>query len=218
VITGNDFIENGKINREMTETDDKQEHSEPQGTSREFGVLHERVVNMLKQSPIMEDPTHSEQVREFILRIKPDASEELQIAGLAHDIERAVDPRILQVEGESYEEYKQRHAERSAQITAQMMREIGYEEDAVGRVSAIIGIHEIGGGEEGDTLRDADSLSYFSNNIEPYIRRNGVQKARMKVKLMYQRMGEKAKQMVKSMEFSDEARKVVDSVVEEPFV
>jgi hypothetical protein len=178
-----------------------------------FQKLHKRIVEIIHNSPIEEDPSHSEQVWKFVLEIDPNVSEELQIAALAHDIERGVPPRSEKLEGETYGDYKHRHAQRSADITAHLMSQLNYSKKSVDKVQKFIESHEVGGDEETDILRDADSASYFANNISSYLKRNGVERTREKIKFMYDRASVKTKNIIKKLEYSDNVQALIDQVI-----
>ena len=68
-------------------------------------ILEKEIECIIKNSPIPTDPIHSKKTREWVLKLKPYASEELQIAALAHDIERGF--RGKKVEFETYDDYKE---------------------------------------------------------------------------------------------------------------
>ena len=53
--------------------------------------------------------------------------------------------------------------------------------------------HEDGGDEEANIIRDADSLSYFEDNFDGYLKECGVERAKRKVEYMFGRMSENGK-------------------------
>ena len=53
-------------------------------------AIEQEIEHILSHSRIPEDRLHAKNVKEWILRLKPDADWALQIAALAHDIERAL--------------------------------------------------------------------------------------------------------------------------------
>lgn len=55
--------------------------------------LKKKIEKIIKNSLVPEDPIHSKNTLEWLLKLKPDADEALQIAALAHDIERAIEKR-----------------------------------------------------------------------------------------------------------------------------
>lgn len=181
--------------------------------SNKIGRLKREIKKIIERSPIATDPAHAVQVLKFVLEMKPHASEELQIAALAHDIERGVAPRSRSNEGESYESYKKRHAKRSARITVEILQNHGYSKTSIDKVRKLIEIHEEGGSKEADILRDADSISYFDTNIDYYLELYGSKKTQDKIKFMYERASKRAKERINKLEFSKEAQKLMKEVI-----
>jgi len=56
---------------------------------------------------------------------------------------------------------------------------------------------------ETSILTDADSLAYFDYNVPSYLKRNGEERAKEKIKFMYDRLSEKAKNLVKEIKYID---------------
>jgi len=171
-------------------------------------MIQNKISDIVKNSPIEEDPKHSILTRKWLLKICPDASEDMQIAALAHDIERAVPPRIRGIPGENYDQTKQRHAKRSADIAAKIMEEIGFIKEDIAKVKHLIENHEVGGDKESDYLRDADSIAYFEYNVNLYFKRNGAEKTKDKIMFMFGRCSERAKKMIQQIDFKPEIRKL----------
>ena len=92
----------------------------------------------IKLKRIMErtkELAHGEETKDWLLRIDPNANWQLQISALAHDIERAVPAiegmtpeRSTREETETYDDYKAKHAKRSAIIVEHIMKLDGFEE------------------------------------------------------------------------------------------
>ena len=73
-----------------------------------------------------EDSIHSKNTLQWLLRLKPDADEGLQIAALGHDIERAIEERkVKRQDFEDYDAFKQAHARDSASILRKLMLDNG---------------------------------------------------------------------------------------------
>lgn len=176
--------------------------------------LKKEIAQTTEKSQNEEDPGHSESTLKWLLKLNPDATEEQQIAALAHDIERGVPPRTNQREGETYEEYKERHAKRSAEITAELMQKHGYSKESIQKVKQLIKKHEVGGTPETDEIRDADTLSYFDWNIDFYLKREGYEKTEEKIKFMYGRASERAKKEIRKLDFSPEVKEAFEAVVD----
>ncbi len=55
-----------------------------------FNLVKKEIKELLLKSPLKFDPVHSALTLKWLLKLKSNADEALQIAALAHDIERAV--------------------------------------------------------------------------------------------------------------------------------
>lgn len=133
-----------------------------------FYLLKNRILKIIKKSKIKTDYIHALSTYKWILHLNPHASDELLIAGLAHDIERAFTQKKTRRNNEKYEEYKKRHAKQSAIIIADLMKIFKYKASSIKQVNNYVEKHETGGDSETNFLMDADSISYFENNIEPF--------------------------------------------------
>jgi hypothetical protein len=178
-----------------------------------FQKIQKEIREITKKSGIEEDARHSILTHEWLLKLNPDVSEELQIAALAHDIDRAVRPRVLITDGESYDGYKQRHAKRSAELIAKLMRVCKYSPGSINKVKRLVALHEVSGDEEIDLLRDADSIAFFDYNINFYLRRKGADITKEKIVFMFARASNRAKQVIKELEYSPDVKEVFDSVL-----
>lgn len=150
------------------------------------------------------DPTHSKLTLQWVLKLKSDADEALQIAALGHDIDRAVEKRRVKKENfEDYEEYKREHAKESAKIVCEILEKHGFKKDFIKKVRFLIENHEVGGSKEADTLKEADSLTFFSFDIYHYLKDRGNDKTKKKIRFMYKRLSEEAKKLVNQIKFKD---------------
>lgn len=115
---------------------------------------------------------HGINVADICLLIKPDLSEALLIAAVGHDWDRSCgDKRVVQTDfpdtKAGYAEYKKQHAQNSANLFCEVMKEF-YEPDLVAKVYQLILLHEVGGSGDLEILDRADGLGFFmarsSNN------------------------------------------------------
>jgi len=143
---------------------------------------------------------HNLRVHLKILELEPNASDALQIAGLAHDIDRAYKEKMAKQEDyPSYEEYKRQHAIRSAEIIGEILRNAKFDENVVRRVQDLVRNHEIGGDRESEILKAADSLVFFEYDVEAYLERSGEEATKKKIRFMYNRLSPEHKAMVKEI-------------------
>jgi hypothetical protein len=167
--------------------------------------LKKEILETLKKSPIETDSMHAQIVYKWVLNLKSDADEALQIAALSHDIERAV-TSITEKDLKEYskiDEFKKEHALRSAEIISNMLRRYDYSEIMISKVRKLVENHEVGGDEETNILRNADSIAYFEYNIPVYLRRNGREQTKNKIQFMYKRIPVEVQSVINQIDFSD---------------
>ena len=107
---------------------------------------------------------HLERTVFWIKELKPDADEALLIAGYAHDIQRKVNP----VSEPKFVRGKQLdfHQQEGGRIMYEWLKENGATEEMAIRVRDLISKHEVGGTDDQNVLKDADSLSFFETKKE----------------------------------------------------
>ena len=171
-----------------------------------FPELTEAIERVIAQSSVTEDPIHSKNTLQWLLRLKPDADEGLQIAALGHDIERAIEDRkVKRQDFEDYDAFKQAHAQNSASILRELMLDHGISDpEFLGDVYTLVCRHEVGGDPRSDVLRDADSLSYFDVNLPHYYRRNGREETLRRCLWGYRRLSKNRRAMLHEIRHDDE--------------
>lgn len=149
-------------------------------------LLRHRDLHPLDKPLLRADYRHALDVWQWVLRLDPEAGAAVQLAALFHDVERIfteADSRGEQAVAD-YDDYKARHAERSALVTDEVLREQGTPPQLRTRVAELIAGHDQPGridSVEGELLEDADALSYFSLNSSGYLHYYGVEQARRKI-------------------------------------
>ncbi|MCH7685129.1 MAG: DUF4202 family protein [Planctomycetes bacterium] len=172
---------------------------------------------IISGSSVPEDPVHSKNTLNWLLKLKHDADEALQIAALGHDIERAIDQRKVRREDfEHYDEFKAAHAHNSAEILKEVMLDCGVDETLIEQVYELVRRHEVGGDERSDLLKDADSISYFEVNLLHYYNRHGWDETKRRCLWGYKRLSDKTKILAAKLTFeNDELRALMRITIEE---
>ena len=166
--------------------------------------VKKKIETIIEKSLVPEDPVHSRNTLEWLLKLKPDADEALKIAALGHDIERAVEERKVKRRNcTSYDEFKQTHALNSAKILVKIMEECNINNELVDDIFYLVQYHEIGGNKRVDVLRDADTLSFFHVNLPYYFIRNGVEETKRRFLWGYKKLPENLKRIVAEFEYQD---------------
>ncbi|MFH0962315.1 MAG: DUF4202 family protein [archaeon] len=153
-------------------------------------------------------PLHLERTAYWVKILNPTASEALLIAAVSHDIERAfmnaehAQKHILEGAGFMDESHLSIHQEEGARIIKKFLDENGAETDLSNEVARLVSKHESGGDEDQNLLKDADSISFFENNVKSFLTKQtgrfGKKKVREKFGWMFDRISsEKAKEICK---------------------
>jgi len=166
------------------------------------------ISRLTMQSVFPEEPIHSINTLEWLLKLDPDSDEALRLAALGHDIERSfADKRVYSGDYESYDEYKQAHALNSAQIMSQIMEEHGLDQETVDDVARLVAHHEHGGGRREDLLKDADKLSFFHVCLPFYYDRKGEEITKKRCVWTYRKLSENLRGIIEEFDYMDEGLK-----------
>jgi len=167
--------------------------------------VKKKIEKIIKNSLVPEDPIHSKNTLEWLLKLKPDADEALQIAALAHDIERAIEKRkVKRKDYKDYDEFKNAHALNSANISVEIMKECNVSTELADDVFHLIRFHETGGSRRVNILRGADGVSFFHVNLPEYFSRNGKKQTEKRWFWGYRRLSEKEKIIIARFNYQDE--------------
>ncbi|MBX4196771.1 HD domain-containing protein [Candidatus Pacearchaeota archaeon] len=178
-----------------------------------FSIITKEIDNLTKHSKSKIEYSHSHSVLKWVLKLKPDADIALKVAALGHDIDRSYGEPVKKDESESYESFKMRHAARSAMIIDDILKKFDIDDKIRKKVKTLIENHEIGGSGDVEVLKDADSLSFFENNLEHY-QRTHLPYLKDKITFMYTRLSAKAKALLTTMSFQNEdLKKIVLDVI-----
>lgn len=168
-------------------------------STNDWDLLEKVLTEIIKNSRRPDYLDHAITTREWLLKLEPTATEELKMSAFGHDIERCFFAKMIEVADEPYLSYKTRHAQRCADILSSLMLGMGFSQESAEKVHHYVSLHEEGGDRECDLIRDADSLSFMSNNLPHYLEENGKKRTAEKVSFMYNRASDRAKELIKTM-------------------
>jgi hypothetical protein len=116
---------------------------------------------------------HLLQTEVWLQSLKPDASEEMLLAALTHDMERAFpgpdSPSINPQRGVDDPIYNMAHSERSARIVSSYLCEQDASDECIEQVARLIRAHEYGGDFDENLVQAADSLSFLEVNVDVFL-------------------------------------------------
>ncbi|MCK4800133.1 DUF4202 family protein [Candidatus Parcubacteria bacterium] len=135
--------------------------------------LYKKVEQFVRESS-PESGRHAFRTVFWMKKIYSQADEAMLIAAIAHDIERAFRKDKLEEircdkEGFLDKKHIDNHQEKSAEIIGNFLKKQGAEDDFINKVKMLVSKHEVGGSKEQNILKDADSISFFENNVDYFV-------------------------------------------------
>lgn len=165
----------------------------------------QKIREVIAGSRVPEDPGHADNTLEWLLRLEPDAGEALQLAALAHDIDRAIEEiKVRRANFDDYNVFKAAHARHSAEILRPILIACSVEQSIIDETCRLVEFHEVGGDPDSDLLKDADSISYFDVNLSLYFQREGWDETKRRSHWGYRRLTPRAQEIVKRIDHEDE--------------
>ena len=166
----------------------------------------QKIRAVIAGSRVPEDPRHADNTLEWLLRLEPDAGDALQLAALAHDIDRAIEEiKVRRADFDDYDAFKAAHARNGAEILRPMLNACEVARDIVDEACRLVEVHEVGGDPGSDLLKDADSISYFDVNLPLYYQREGWAETKRRSLWGYRRLSARARLIVDDINYGEEA-------------
>jgi hypothetical protein len=166
----------------------------------------QKIRQSIASSRVPEDPRHADSTLEWLLHLWPDANDALQLAALAHDIDRAIEEiKVRRADFDDYDTFKAAHARNGAELLRPVLTACGVEQYIVDEACRLVEVHEVGGDPGSDLLKDADSISYFDVNLPLYYRRESWPETKRRSHWGYRRLSARAKQIVTNIVYKEEA-------------
>jgi hypothetical protein len=156
-----------------------------------YNKVEQYVVQVFNQAKLGHQIIHFRRTVYWLLQLKPDADEGLRIAALTHDIERAFrDPRLEEILEKSPGGFRdpvflRKHSNHGAAIIAEFLTRQAACPKMIERVKMLVEGHEFAGTDDQNALKDADSLSYFENNVNKFLQRKSKEIGKEKVKAKF---------------------------------
>jgi len=170
-----------------------------------YECTKKRILDRIRASEVPEDYHHALNTLKWVRKLHAKDDALLEIAALGHDIERAsAETKVRRSNFADYDSFKHAHAENSANIVSQIMRECNWDEVSIERVAGMIRNHETGGDRESNVLRDADALSFFEVNLPYYYKRHDLAEVEKRCRWGYSRISPKWKPFVRQFRYPDE--------------
>ena len=182
-----------------------------------IAAAKERIRACVSRSPVPEDVMHAENVLQWVLRLAPDADDALQIAALAHDIERSDEARkVRRSDFRDYDAFKAAHAANSARMLCGLLDECRVERTVAEEACRLVALHEVGGDPRSDLLKDADGISFFEVNVPLYFEREGYAETLRRCAWGYRRLSPGMCDLCKTITYADPVlTRIVQEAIDE---
>lgn len=145
------------------------------------------------------DVRHLNRTEYWIKKLEPRADITLRVAALTYDAERAFrDVKKYQQKfkkmkhGMRDADHLERHQRLGAKIVGNFLRQQRVNQRIIQSIQKLILKHELGGTRGQNLVKDADSISFFENNITYFLKtisaRVGIEKTKSKIDWMFNRI------------------------------
>ncbi|MCF6336697.1 MAG: DUF4202 domain-containing protein [Gammaproteobacteria bacterium] len=166
----------------------------------------QKIRAVIAGSRVPEDPGHADNTLKWLLHLQPDVGVALQLAALAHDIDRAIEEvKVQRADFDDYNAFKAAHARHGAELLRPILTACDVARDIVDETCRLVTIHEVGGDPDADLLKDADSISYFDVNLPLYYQREGWAETKRRSLWGYQRLSARARKIVGNIDYEEGA-------------
>ncbi|MDR3558411.1 MAG: DUF4202 family protein [Candidatus Pacebacteria bacterium] len=156
-------------------------------------TLYDKTVAFVDKAFKGKQKRHFERTVYWMEKFYPGFTEAHRIAAYSHDIERPTRPKDKKEPGDYLDgEFLKTHQEGGAHIMADFLKENCAYQDTIDKVFHLISQHEVGGDDEQNALKDADSVSFFETNAEMFakekVKVEGYKKVKAKLDWMFGRI------------------------------
>ena len=164
-----------------------------------------KIREVIAASKVPEDPGHADNTLAWLFKLDPKTDPAMQIAALAHDIDRAIEERkVHRSDFDDYDVFKAAHAQNGAKILWEILDDCQVPQPIADEACRLVTLHEVGGDPRSDLLKDADSISYFDVNMPLYFQREGWDETKRRCVWGYRRLSSRQKEIVKGITYENQ--------------
>ena len=150
---------------------------------------------------------YAKRLSEWVLRLKPDASEELRIAARGQHIQRWTIPRNqYPMNRQGYLRWRETLKTFHAQKIAELMREMGYPPEQIERVQLIMGKRHLQDDSDTQTLEDALCLVFLETQFADLRQKTPDDKMKEIVRKTWKKMSEQGRAAALQLPLGEQER------------
>lgn len=149
---------------------------------------------------------YAQRLTEWVLRLEPQASEALRIAARGQHVQRWTIPRSqYPMTRQGYLRWRETLKTFHAKTVAELMREAGYDDGMIQRVTRLITKKNLGTDPEVQTLEDALCLLFLEAQFADLQRKTADEKMREVVRKTWRKMSPQAHEEARRLALSPDA-------------
>jgi hypothetical protein len=157
---------------------------------------------------------YSQRMTQWLHRLKPDASEALQIAVRAQHIQRWTIPRNEYPKNRNgYIKWRTRLARFHADTTTGFMRNLGYNETIIKRVASLLQKRNLKRDHEVQILEDVACLVFIENHLTDFSRKTAEEELIRIIRKTWKKMTPFGRQKVQDITLSPNSRKLLEKAL-----
>lgn len=158
---------------------------------------------------------YAERMTEFLNAFAPDAPEEVKLAARAQHIRRWEIKRSDFPEGRrGYLDWRTACGRHHAETASRILREAGYGQETVGRVSALLQKENLKADRDVQLLEDVACLVFLQYYFDPFSSGHGDQKIVRILQKTWRKMSPEGRQAAQKLDLSPRARELVNRALE----
>ena len=157
---------------------------------------------------------YARRMTEWLARFEPDASEPLQLAARCQHIRRWVIPRTRFGSGrEGYREWRTTLAAFHADTAGAILREVGYDDQVIARVQALLRKERLTADPDVQTLEDVICLVFFQYSFAEFAVQHDADKLRHILRRTWRKMSERGRAAALALDLEPHLRTVITEAV-----
>lgn len=176
----------------------------------------ERIDAYNAQDPHSKELPYSQRMTAWLAKIEPDASEALQIAARAQHIGRWTSPREdYPMDRAGYKRWRTDLGAFHAQTTAEILREVGYDDDLIARVESLLQKKQLKTDPECQTLEDVIGLVFLEHYFAEFAPKHPEEKVVFILKRTWVKMSDRGHQAALGLDLPPELAALVGKALAE---
>ena len=153
----------------------------------------------------------------WLERLVPDASEALRLAARCQHIRRWTIPRSdYAMDRRGYKRWRINLAKYHAETAGAILKEVGYDDDTIGRVKTLLRKEGLKRNPEVQLLEDVICLVFLENYFSDFARQHDEEKLINILRKTWKKMSPQGHQAALGLNFPGDLRRIVDTALGEP--